>query len=176
MGAALRRLFFGLGVMLGVVAPQLAPELAARAYRSGGEVLVNVEVEGAFGETALELAAAGSRVGLRVSARVGAAPETVAEGWLRRDAGSGEWAVAAPGEGGAERRAPGAEAAAILASRAWGLRAGPLAALEGGGSVRIRAEVGIIDEAGAWHPASILWGYAEPERRLDFADALEVPY
>ena len=46
MGSWLRRLFFGLGVALGVVAPQLAPELTARPYRMGPDLAVNIEVDG----------------------------------------------------------------------------------------------------------------------------------
>jgi len=176
MGEMIRRLVFGLGVLLGVVAPQVAPELAARPYRSGAEVLVNVDVAGAFGETALELAAAGSKVALRLEARAGLEPAASALGWLRFDAASGSWAVAAPGGDGAEKRVPSREAAAILASRAWALRAGPLSALEGGGTVGVRAFIGILDEAGAWHPAGILWGYAEPQLRFEFAGMAEVPY
>jgi len=176
MGPALRRLFFGLGVFLGVVAPQVAPELTARPYREAAEVFVNAEVAGAFGETALELAQAGNRVALRVEARAGSSPGTVAMGYLRRDAASGAWAVLAPGGDGAERRLQSREAALVLATRVWGLRAGPLSALGGGGSVRVRASVGILDESGAWHDAAILWGYAAPELRFDYADAEEVPY
>ncbi len=174
MGSWLRRLFFGLGVALGVVAPQLAPELTARSYRSGPDLVVNVEVDRAFGETAVELAAAGNRVALEVEAWVGLSPPASARGHIRYDAAAGSWLAAAPGA--AEKPAPTVEAAVILASRAWGLRAGPLSALEGGGSVIVRARLGILDEAGAWHPALMLWGYAEPALRFEYDGAGEVPY
>jgi hypothetical protein len=174
MGSWLRRLFFGLGVALGVVAPQLAPELTARPYRAGAELLVNVEVDRAFGETAVELAAAGNRVALEVEASVSGSPPVAAVGNIRFDAAAGAWTAAAPGA--AEKRVATPEAAAILASRAWGIRAGPLSALEGGGSVIVRARLGILDEEGAWHPAMMLWGYAEPALRFDYAGAGEVPY
>jgi len=174
MGSWLRRLFFGLGVALGVVAPQLAPELTARPYRMGPDLAVNIEVDGAFGETAVELAAAGNRVALEVEAAVGLSPPVAARGYIRYDAAAGSWLAAAAGA--EEKPAPTAEAAVILASRAWGLRAGPLAALEGGGAVLVRARLGILDEIGAWHPAMMLWGYAEPSLRFEYSGPLEVPY
>jgi hypothetical protein len=176
MGTALGRLFFGLGVLLGVVAPQTAPELAARAWRSGAEVLVSAEVEGAFGETAIELARAGSRVALRVEARAGNSPWTAAVGHLRFDSSAGDWAVAIPGGDGSEKRVASLDAALTLATQAWALHAGPLAALERGGTVAVRASIGILDETDAWHDARILWGYAEPELRFAFSNPEEVPY
>jgi len=181
VGAVLRRLFFGLGVLLGVVSPQLAPELTARPYRAGSEILVNAEVVGAYGETALELARAGNRVAVRVEARAGEAAGEVAVGYLRFDAAAATWAVAPLGGAaragaGQEKRVPGLEAAILLASRAWALRAGPASALEGGGELRVRARVGLIDASGAWHDAALLWGYAEPEFRIGYSGPAEVPY
>jgi hypothetical protein len=174
----LRRLFFGLGVILGVVAPEVAPFLTARVFREGQEILANVEVEGAFGASAMELAEAGNRVAFELLVAVegrGGHSEVRALRSIRFDALAGQWVLRLEPEG-EEKRLVDEGAAVLLASRVWRLRLGPLARLEGGGSVAVSARPGIVDEAGAWHGAAILWGYTEPYRRVSYASPWELPY
>ncbi len=171
----IRSFFFGLGVLLGFVTPQTAPELAARVYRVGNEVFLNAELEGAFPDGALELAASGTVVAFELEARIEGGDRTaLARRSLSYELGRGEWVVGF-GEGGDMKRMVNREAALALAGRVWSLRLG---AFPGGGSsasVVVRARSGIVDETGAWHDAGILWGYAEPLRRFRFESAVEIP-
>lgn len=171
----IRSFFFGLGVLLGLVTPQTAPELAARVYRVGNEVFLNAELVGAFPEGALELAASGTLVAFELEARIeGSDRIALARRSLSFELGRGEWVVGF-GEGGDMKRMVNREAALALAGRVWGLRLGPLPGSNSGARVIVRARSGIMDEAGAWHDAGILWGYAEPLRRFSFASAVEIP-
>lgn len=171
----LRRLFFSLGVLLGIVAPQEAPDLAARVFRSNQDVYLNAELDGAFPAGSLELAAAGSEVAFELTALVeGKNRSSRALRSLRFDRGEGMWLVGFGGDGEAKRVA-GREAALLLASRVWALRIGELADFESGGTVLVQARSGIVDRDGGWHDAGILWGYSEPSRRFAFASPVEIP-
>ncbi len=169
----IRRLLFGLGILLGIVAPQASPDLAARVYRLGEDVYVNAEIEGAFSAAALELAAAGSEVAFEVEARIeGRDAVAVARRSLRYAPASGEWLV---GQDDGVKRIVGREAALVLAGRVWALRVGELSAFEGGGAILVKARPGILDEKGGWHSAGILWAYTEPSRRFPFSGPVEIP-
>jgi len=171
----IRSFFFGLGVFLGFVAPQVAPELAVRIYRVGNEVFLNAEVFGAFPAGSLELAEEGTTVAFEIEARVqGSDATAVAERSLRFDLASGTWIVGFDGSS-APKSVPDREAALELSDKVWGLRIGSLTAFSGGGSILVHAKSGIVDESGKWHDAGILWGYAEPQRRFSFESSVEIP-
>lgn len=170
----LQRLFFGLGVLLGLVHPQAAPELLSRIYRTDSAVYLNAELQGAFPEVARELAAEGTEVAVSVRARVDGT-DTLVESLrsLRYDAPRGQWVVRAFPNG--IWRLPSVEAAAILASRVEGLALGTFDDAVAPFSIEVEARPGILDEAGNWHPAGLLWGYVEPSRRFTFASVVEIP-
>lgn len=169
----IRRLLFGLGILLGVVTPQVAPDLAARVYRVGEDVYVNAELEGAFPEGALELAAAGSEVAFVLEARIeGKDGFAAARRSLRYVAATGEWLVA---QDGLVKPMADRGAALVLACRVWALPIGRLGDFESGAAVLVTARSGILDERGGWHSAGILWGYAEPSRRFSFPGQAEIP-
>lgn len=176
------KLIFGLGVLLGVLSPAAVPLMSARAFRQGETLYLSVELSGAFDGSAREAAASGSEVAFELEARLlsddpGArllAPVARARRSLRRDAATGRWVAA--GSPGLEPRAfDDPEGAAILASRVWALELSPLASVGAGAELRVVARPGIVDAAGVWHPAAILWGYAEPLRVLKLRSAAEVP-
>ena len=173
----LKQLFFGLGVLLGVVSPQTAPEMSTRVYRMGDRLFVNVELVGAFEGTALELASAGSRVAIGLEAGVegSARPPVRAIRSIRRDGATGAWIVETESKG-EEKILPDRDAALILASRAWGLDLGPVDGPRPSFVVALKAGAGLIDAEGFWHRADILWGYAEPELRFAFSGMGEVPF
>jgi hypothetical protein len=170
----LRQLFFGIGVLLGLVPAQDGPELSVRIYRNEAAVYLNAELLGAFPEGSLELAAAGTELAFRLTAQAEGTVPVVALRSLRFDAGTARWIV---GYGSADGRRSLAdrEAASLLASRVWALRLGELDRLPGGVTITITAESGIIDGSGLWHDAGILWGYARPGRRFAFADTVAIP-
>jgi hypothetical protein len=171
----LRSFIFGLGVLFGFVAPQAAPDLAARVYRDGGEVYLNAELAGAFPDAAVELAEAGTIVAFEIDIIInGSASPVEARRSLRYDLGARVWVVGT-GSGGDEKTVADRSTALLLAGRVWGLDLGPLSAFDRGGSVSIRARPGIIDETGGWHEAGILWGYGEPSRAFSFASGVEIP-
>lgn len=175
----LKRLFFGLGVLLGVLSPEISPVLAARLYRSADAVYLNAEVEEAFAGTALELAEGGTRVAFRLEATIAAggrefSPPVVTRS-LHFDRARGLWIVDLLPEGG-RRGIKDREAACIFASRIWSLRLAGLNELEGTASVRLRLSPGILDESGGWHAADILWGYAAPARSFTIVNPRELPY
>lgn len=169
----LERLFYGLGVLLGLAQPLAQPELHARIYRDAGGIYLNAEVGGAFPEVAQELAAEGSEVALSLRAGVEGGEEVEALRSLRYDAASGEWLVRALPD--RVWRLPSREAALVLASRIEGLRLVGPTRPDGPLVVRVSARPGLLDAAGAWHPAGILWGYAEPSRRFTFDTMVEIP-
>jgi len=171
----LRSLFFGLGVLFGFVAPMAAPELAARVYRSGTELFLNAELSGAFPDSAIELAEAGTVVAFELEVRVkGSSSSVVARRSLSYDLGRREWIVGLGSDKGA-KPVPDRFAALLLASSVWALGLGSVSTFDSGGTISIKARPGIIDEAGSWHDAGILWGYVEPGRSFSFASAEEIP-
>jgi hypothetical protein len=158
---------------LGIVTPQAAPDVAARVYRVGENVYVNAELEGAFPEGALELAAAGSEVAFELEVRLeGREAITVARRSLRYAAARGEWLVA---QDGLVKRVADRGAAVVLACGVWALPLGTLDAFTGATVVSLTARSGILDEKGGWHSAGILWGYAEPSRRFSFTGREDIP-
>jgi hypothetical protein len=168
----MRRLLFGLGVLLGLVTPQASPEITARVYRVGEEVYVNAELEPAFPEAALELAAAGSEVAFEVDAWLeGGEAIASARRSLRYAASTGDWLVAQDGQ---VKRVADRGAALVLASRVWALPLGKLEGFDGGSTLVLRARSGIVDDRGGWHPAGILWGYVEPSCRFSFSGPEEL--
>jgi hypothetical protein len=181
----LKRLFFGLGVLLGVLSPRAEPELSARVFQYEGVLYVSAELPGAFEGASAELLENGATVALELEASLQpaqAAPEAtrktrpaIARRTLRYEAASATWLVGLSPEG-EEKRLASLKAAVILASRVWALPLGPVGLLEGGGSVHLVSRPGILDEGGAWHAAAILWGYAEPAKDLGFASMAEVPF
>ncbi|MEI6386986.1 MAG: hypothetical protein WCQ50_10135 [Spirochaetota bacterium] len=170
----LRQLFFGIGVLLGLVPAQEMPDLSVRIYRGDDAIYLNAELLGAFPEGSLELAADGTEVAFRLEARAEGANPVVALRSLRFDAGTARWIVGY-GSGDGRRSLADREAARLLASRLWALRLGGLSGFPKGVVITITAKSGIIDGSGSWHDAGILWGYAEPGRRFAFADTVEIP-
>jgi hypothetical protein len=169
----MRRLLFGLGILLGIVAPQASPGMTAKVYRVGEDVYVNAELEAAFPAAALELAAAGSEVAFEVEARLeGREAGAVARRSLRYVAATGEWLVA---QDGAVKRVGDRGTAIVLACRVWALPIGKLADFCGASAVLLTARSGIVDEKGGWHQAGILWGYVEPYCRFSFPGQEGIP-
>lgn len=173
----LRRLFFGLGVILGLVSPETGPAIAARVWREAEVVRLNLELTGAFEGSALELAAQGTEVAWRLEASVsgpGGTETARLSRSLRFEGASQSWVVRLEPEG-EEKRLRDREAALVLASRAWGLRIASLPEPGRGLDLRIAVFPGIIDAAGGWHDAGLLWAYAEPRLDLSFASPTEIP-
>ena len=121
-----RKLFFGLGVLLGVVSPQTAPDLSARVYRIGDQLYVNIELVGAYAGTALDLVSSGTRVAIGLEAAVEGSswPPVRVTRSIRRDGAVDAWIVETETKG-EEKILRDRDAALILASRAWGIHLGP---------------------------------------------------
>ncbi|OHE71641.1 MAG: hypothetical protein A2413_01990 [Treponema sp. RIFOXYC1_FULL_61_9] len=172
-----RKLFFGLGVLLGVVSPQTAPDLSARVYRIGDQLYVNIELVGAYAGTALDLVSSGTRVAIGLEAAVEGSswPPVRVTRSIRRDGAVDAWIVETETKG-EEKILRDRDAALILASRAWGIHLGPADGSRRAFAVTVRAGAGLIDAEGLWHRADILWGYAEPELRFAFSGPEEVPF
>jgi hypothetical protein len=164
MGDALRRLFLSIGIGLGLASGQPDPGLLARIDVVGGALAVSARVEHAFAPGALELVEAGTRVALRFSAQV----EAPAGGTIRMeeiraiwfDLRSGRYGVSFGG--GKTTALVDPEAARNLAAGLSGLELCRAADAAAGARVAVRAEIGIIDSAGLWHDAPVLWNYRVP--------------
>ncbi|MFA6508104.1 MAG: hypothetical protein WCT14_18520 [Treponemataceae bacterium] len=171
------RLFFALGVLLGVVEPQAAPDFAAKIFRTDDAIYFNAELSGAYSQTALELALRGNRVAFRVLAELeGATPsKTQITRSIRFDLSSKTWNVESH-NGLEAKTVKNSQTASEIASRIWGIRLGPIEHAANGATITIVAQSGLLDDEGAWHPAGILWGYAEPKRTFVFRSATEIPY
>jgi hypothetical protein len=168
MGDALRRLFLGLGVALGLASGQPDPSIVARAAPDGGFIVVDVRIENAFAPGAIELVETGTRVALRYSARLegpgGRSIEARETRALRFDARSSRYGLDY-GEGKTgEVLDP--QAARIFVSELHGLELCRSADAEAGSRVVVKAEIGIIDSSGQWHDAPVLWNYFGPRAVL----------
>jgi hypothetical protein len=173
-----RRLFFGLGILLGLVSPEVAPLLSSRIWRDADTVRLNLELAGAFPASALELAAEGTEVAWRLLAEIedGEGSRSLElRRSLRREGLDGPWLVRLEPE--AElKRVRELEAALVLASRAWGVDLGTVPGPGRGLKLRLSCFPGILDSGGAWHEAGILWGFAEPRAEFSFGSATGIPY
>ncbi len=164
MGDALRRLFLGLGVALGLASGQPDPSMIAHAGSEGATVVVDARIDNAFAPGALELIETGTRVALRYSARLEGqggrsfeASETRAL-WL--DMRSSRYALSY-GEGKTSELVD-PQAARIFVSELRGLELCSVAEAGEGARVAVKAEIGIIDASGQWHDAPVLWNYTLP--------------
>jgi hypothetical protein len=180
MGDALRRLFLGLGVALGLAPGQHDPSLYARLYLAedqarGASIQLDARIEDAFAPGALELVETGTRVALRYSAsieaqsgRIGAQAGPDAEASETRelwyDMRSSRYGVAF--DGGKTAALVDPQAARNLASELRGLRLCGAGEASPGTRVGVRAEIGIIDSRGQWHHAPVLWNYVVPRAVL----------
>ena len=153
----------------------VAPELAARVFRSGTELFLNAELSGAFPSSAIELAEEGTKIAFELEIRIKGSPKpVVARRSLSYDLGRREWLVGL-GDDRKAKPVPDRYAALLLASSVWNLHLGSLSFFDAGTTISIKARPGIIDETGGWHDAGILWGYAEPGRSFTFASVQEIP-
>ena len=164
MGDALRRLFLGLGVALGLASGQSDPSLFARAGTVGDALVVDVRIENALAPGALELVETGTRVALRYSARLegpgGRSAEAVETRALWYDMRSSRYGLSF-GEGTTSELID-PQAARIFVSELRGLELCRAAEAAEGARIVISAEIGIIDSSGLWHDAPVLWNYVGP--------------
>jgi hypothetical protein len=168
MGDALRRLFLGLGVALGLASGQPDPSIVARAAPAGDIIVVDVRIENAFAPGALELIETGTRVALRYSARLEGPGGRSAEAGETRalwfDMRSSRYGLSF-GEGRTSELVD-PQAARIFVSELHGLELCRAADAGEGSRIVVRAEIGIIDSGGQWHDAPVLWNYIGPRAVL----------
>jgi hypothetical protein len=174
MGDALYRFFLSIGVGLGLIAGQADPQIAGRILRqeappgSARETLLVAEAEiaGAFSKGSRELVEAGSTIAVRL---------VEATRSLAFDLRARRYVVGFAGEG-RTASVPDAETAIALASSFPGFAICPASNLAYGGRVTLSASVGLVDAAGAWHDAPVLWNYVRPQAGFSFGSPTEVPF
>jgi hypothetical protein len=170
MGDALRRLFLGLGVALGLAPGQSDPSLLAHLLlaedqNKGAAIVVDARIDNAFAPGARELVETGTRVALRYSAQLeGRTVQASETRILWYDMRSSRYGVAF--DGGKTAALVDPQAARNLAAEISGLELCPAAEAGEGKRVIVRAEIGIIDSRGEWHDAPVLWNYFAPRAVL----------
>jgi hypothetical protein len=187
MGDALYRFFLSIGVGLGLIAGQADPQIAGRILRqeappgSARETLLVAEAEiaGAFSKGSRELVEAGSTIAVRLAAELvasgGRSWRVEATRSLAFDLRARRYVVGFAGEG-RTASVPDAETAIALASSFPGFAICPASNLAYGGRVTLSASVGLVDAAGAWHDAPVLWNYVRPQAGFSFGSPTEVPF
>jgi hypothetical protein len=173
MGDALRRLFLGLGIALGLASGQPDPSIFASIApaadgRGGVALVVYARIDNAFAPGALELVETGTRVALRYTARLegpgGQSIEAAETRALWYDMRSARYGVSF--DGGKTAAFVDPRAARNLVSELRGLELCRQADAGEGARVVVRAEIGIIDSRGDWHDAPVLWNYYGPRAAL----------
>ena len=169
----MREFLLSLGVLLGVVAAQPDPVLAARLFRDSQALYATAEIKNGLGASALDLVKAGDTLRLILEYRLDSGANSLSAHEISFDPLSQVYRVKLSETQGIHQTVS-AEAAADIFCRFYGLRLEALANLR----LPLRADfsVRLIDASNLEVESAVLWNYRSPQTTLRLATLSELPW
>lgn len=169
----MREFLLSLGVLLGVVAAQPDPVLAARLFRDSKAMYATVEVHNGLGKDALELVRAGDTLRLILEYRLDGGAAGICAHEISYDPLSRVFQVKLSETQGIHQTTNG-EAAADIFCRFYGLRIEALTNLRP--PLQADFAVRLVDASNLELDSAVLWNYRSPTTSLRLATLSELPW